>query len=272
MGAGAIAYIISRSERRRLTTTQAWVLAFLVFLLTSVVNHIHRVQVDDRANYFPSESNLVWQEKLQNAVIGLSPAAVPHPYRFLPNALVRWIEMTGAGYETGRDAYRLIFGMLLFWAIYRYARLYTGYLGAILALFIVSALYPLTFENYAGQLTDPASHLSFVLAFIFLETGQFWFLLTTLLIGSLAKETVLAMAGYYLLFHQKERYYFAKAALVCLGSAIFFFGVRLAVLKGNMQYGQISGGGRLTRCTQLFPRAYLGAAVSPCCWGALAVP
>lgn len=239
--AGAIAYCIHRSERWRLTSRQAKVLAFLILLLTSIVNSVHRADVDRGTPYFASISNLEWQEQLQDKVIQLSPTVLPHSYRFLPNAIVRWMEIAGAGYETGRDAYRLVFGMLLFWAIYRYARLYTGYLAAIVTLLLASVIFPVSFENYAGQLTDPASHLSFVLSFIFLETGQFWFLLTTLLLGSLAKETVLVMAGYYLLFHFKERHYLSKAALLCGGAALFFFGVRLAVLNGHMQYGQISG-------------------------------
>ena len=241
LAAGAIAYFIYRSERWRLTLGQAKVLAFLIFLLTSIVNNVHRVNVDHASNYFANISNLKWQQNVQDNVIQLSPSVIPHSYRFLPNAIVRWMEIAGAGYQPSRDAYRLVFGMLLFWAIYRYARLYTGHLGALIALLLVSVFLPVSFENYAGQLTDPASHLSFVLSFIFLETGQFWYLLTTLLLGSLAKETVLAMAVYYVLFHRKDRQYRGKAVLLCTGATLFFFGARVAVLRGNLHYAEISG-------------------------------
>ena len=210
-------------------------------MLTLVVNRIHHVDVDRSSNYFGDLSNTQWQIMVQNQVILLSASALPHSYRFLPNAIVRWMEFGGAGYATGRDAYRLIFAVPLFWAIYRYARLYTGYKGAIIALLLVGIIYPISFEMYAGQLTDPLSHLSFVLAFIFLATGQFWFLLTTLLLGSLAKETVLAMAAYYVLFHRKDRYYPAKAAMLSSAAAVFYFGVRFAVLHGSMDYAQVSG-------------------------------
>ncbi len=99
----------------------------------------------------------------------------------------------------------------------------------------------MTFEWYAGQLTDPPSHLSFVLAFIFLETEEFAFLLTTLVIGSLAKETVLALSGYYILFCRKRNRYRVKA--VCLGAAALasYLGVRYCVLHSSMQYQDISG-------------------------------
>jgi hypothetical protein len=216
-------------------------LAFLVLLLTLVVNHIHSVNVDQSPNCIGDISNTQWQIMAQNQVILLSSSALPHSYRFLPNAIVRWMEFGGAGFETGRDAYRLIFVLLLFWAIYCYARHYTGYNGAIIALLLVGIIYPISFELYAGQLTDPLSHLSFVLAFIFLATGQFWFLLTTLLLGSLAKESVLVMAAYYVLFHRKDQYYLAKAVLLCSAAAAFYFGVRFAVLHGSMDYAQVSG-------------------------------
>jgi hypothetical protein len=80
-------------------------------------------------------------------------------------------------FEPSRDLYRLIFEFLLYYAIYRYARLYTAFPGAVLAVVLSSVIYPVTFENYAGQLTDPMAHLAFVLALIFLETEEFGFFL-----------------------------------------------------------------------------------------------
>ncbi len=129
-------------------------------------------------------------------------------------------------FDAARDIYRLVFGLLLFYSIYRYARLYTGYAAAILALLLVALVYPISFEHYAGQLTDPLSHLSFVLAFIFLETEDFAFLLTTLIIGSLAKETVLALSGFYVLFCRREKRYSIKAVVLCAASLATFFAVR----------------------------------------------
>lgn len=174
-------------------------------------------------------------------VIALSPGLAPHSYRFLPNGIVLWMQLCRINFAAARDIYRLIFGLLLFYAIYRYARLYTDYLGGILTLFLVAAVFPISFEAYAGQLTDPLSHLSFVLAFIFLETGDFEFLLSTLLIGCLAKETVLALSGYYVLFCRSDRRYTIKAVGICVASAVAYYGVRLLVLHGSMEYRQISG-------------------------------
>jgi hypothetical protein len=169
------------------------------------------------------------------------PDVAPHAARFLPNAIVRWLELGGMDFEAARDLYRLIFVLLLFYAIYRYARLYTTHQGALAAMLLVAVVYPVTFHYYAGQLTDPLSHLSFVLAFLFLEKEDFPFLFATILIGSLAKETVLALTGYYILFCRKDRRYPLKAGALAAGSSAAYFGVRLYVLGGTMHYSDISG-------------------------------
>ena len=240
--AAAICAGIYRRESRRLTRAQAFVLTSLAFLLTCIVNSVHNVFVDHGVPYLPRfVSNVLWQGLVNDMVIQLSPAALPHSYRFLPNSIVRWMQLGGLAYEPARDLYRLVFGIVLFYAIYKFARLYTNYLGAIIAMLFVAVLYPVSFEYYAGQLTDPLSHLSFVLAFIFLETEDFAFLLTTLIVGSLAKETVLAMAGYYVLFRRNERGYWLKAITLCVASVAMFLGVRMLILHGAIhEYTQIS--------------------------------
>lgn len=230
-----------RTESRRgLDRSRNLILVILIVLLTCFVNQIHHYFVDQGA-LFSYATNLVWQERLQMHVAKLNPAVAPHSYRFLPNGIVLWMQLLRINFDAARDIYRWICGLFLFYAIYRYARLYTDYLGAILALLLVAVVYPMSFESYAGQLTDPLSHLSFVLAFIFLETGDFEYLLATLLIGSLAKETVLALSGFYVLFCYRDKRYLAKAVTLCVASLAAYFGVRFLVLHGTMQYGQVSG-------------------------------
>ncbi|MDQ2843210.1 MAG: hypothetical protein M3Y72_19665 [Acidobacteriota bacterium] len=236
----AICFWIYRVEVRRLSRPRTLVLVFLIFLLTSLSNDIHHFYID-QASYPAGMSHLAWQIEAQHLVTELYPAIAPHSYRFLPNAMVRWLELLRVGFEPARDIYRLIVGLILFYAIYRYARLFTNYGGALIALLLSALIYPISFEFYFGQLTDPLSHLSFVLAFIFLETGDFAFLLTTILLGSLAKETVLAMAGYYVLFCRKDSHYPAKSVTLCLSSLATYFGVRFWVLHGALQYKQVSG-------------------------------
>lgn len=235
-----ICYCLYRVESRRLARSHAIALVFLIFLLSSIVNQLHSLYVDHSSSYFGYISNAVWQERIQNAVVQLAPLA-PHSYRFLPNAIVFWMQLGGVRFDAARDIYRLITEPLVFYAMYRYACLYTTYLGGLMAMLLVAAVYPISFEWYAGQLTDPLSQLSFLLAFIFLETANFPLLLTTLLIGSVAKETILALCGFYVLFCRRDKNYFVHAISLCVGALALYFGVRLLVLHGSMQYQQISG-------------------------------
>ena len=237
----AICYWIYRIERKTLERHQAAAVAYFAFLLAAIINNLHGVMVDRGVNFFPNLTNADFQYTLQHAVMILSPTVIPHAYRFLPNCVVRWMELAGINFFAARDIYRMVFGILVFYAMYRFARLYINYFGALVSMVLVAAVYPVSFELYAGQLTDPMSHLSFLLAFIFLSTGAFAPLLTTLLLGTLAKESVIAMAGYYVLFRRKDRNYWWKSAALCLGSVAVCLGVRLAVVHGDVKYTNISG-------------------------------
>ena len=237
---GILAGIYVR-ERHYLDRNRCFSLVYFILILTLIVNKIHNVNVDHVRDLFPSMSNLSWQELMQSSIMNGDPAALPHSYRFFPNCVVRWMELGGLSYPSGRDIYRQIFGMLLFYAIYRYARLYTTYLGAIVSMLLVAAISPISFMRYAGQLTDPASHLSFVLALIFLETADFASLIAALAIGSLAKETVLAMAGYYVLFSREDPLYKRRVLTLVAVVLAAYFGVRLLILRGALHYQQVSG-------------------------------
>lgn len=239
-GVAVICFGLYRLELRRLNRSQAFALVFLVFLLSNIANQLHSVYVDHSSSYF-GYPNAVWQEMVQKLVVELSPAGLPHSYRLLPNAMVFWMQLGGVRFDAARDIYRLITELLLFYSIYQYARFYTTYLGGLLTILLVAAVYPISFEWYAGQLTDPLSQLSFVLAFIFLEIANFPFFFTTLLIGSLAKEMILVLCGFYVLFCRKEKRYGTRAVVLCVGAAAVFFGVRVFVLRGALHYYQING-------------------------------
>jgi len=238
-----VGYLIYRSEARRLGRRQALALMFLIFLLTKVINKVHQYTVDYGPNAFGSITNTAWQNMLEDDLIQGRYFDIAHAARFLPNSVVRWIQIGGWSFPQARDLYRLLFGMLLFYAIYRFARVFTGHLGGIVAVLLTAAVYPISFQNYVGQLTDPMSHLSFVLAFLFIEREDFSFLLTTLLIGALAKESVLAMAGYYVLFGRKDKRYPIKVAVLLVSCACVYLGIRMSLLGGPMGYRDVSGVG-----------------------------
>lgn len=240
----AVCVVLYYFESPLLSRPQILVLLVVVLGATCIVNRIQNRTVDYAPPLFGKYgSNLSWQETTNDLVIQRSLSAVPHSYRFLPNSIVRWMQICGLSFEQARDLYRLIVNLLLFYTLYKYATLYTDFKGSILAMLLVVAVYPVTFLYYAGQLTDPLSYLSFLCAFIFLESSDFALLFTTIIIGSLAKETVLALSGYYVLFKQKERHFVSKAIILCTGSAAIYIAVRVIVLHGFVHYADVSGTG-----------------------------
>lgn len=227
-------------EIRRLSRSQTIGLLLVIFVLTAAIEYTHHFFVD-LGSMFPGKLNTVWQEEMQGVVTRLDPSALPHSYRFLPNALVLWLQMCRVPFQVASEIYRGLSMLVLFYTLYRWGRLFTSHLGALIATMLAGVIYPVSFVAYAGQLTDPLSHLSFLLAFIFLETEEFAFFLSALLIGSLAKETVLGLLGFYLLFGRKEKGYAWKAPVVLVACLAAYFAVRSYVLHGVMQYNQVSG-------------------------------
>jgi hypothetical protein len=241
LAAVVLCWAMYHAESVALGRTRAAVVVFLALLLSTITNKIHNFNVDHASNYIAGVPNEALQEQLHASVTRLSPTDVPHSYRFLPNAIVLWMQLAGVRFDAARDLYRLLTMLVLFYAIYRFARLYTHFLGGAIAMLLVCVVYPISFENYIGQLTDPLSHLSFALAFLFLAAGDFASLVTVLLIGSLAKETVLALAGFYVIFCRKEANYVIKSIALCAASFAMYIGVRLLVLHGVLHYRQVSG-------------------------------
>lgn len=212
---------------------------FLCLAFAFLSNYLHTWLVDVGPG-LPA-STLDWQINLHQSVLDLRPEALPHSYRFLPNSLVRLFEQVTGDFAIARDSYRNLFGVLLFYALYRFARLFLLHGGALFSLALWTAVSSVSFRYYLGQVTDPISHLSFILAFIFIGTEQFVYLVLTLVIGCLAKETVLAMVGYYALFRWREKNYLPKLTILVLASLTVYLAVRVWVLQDAPHYNQISG-------------------------------
>ena len=231
-----LCYALDRTSKRKEKIDSLLLCVVFTFLTT----YLH-VWLVDLGRYFSEASNLEWQVFMQKSVLALSPDTLPHSYRFLPNSVVRLFEQVTGDFAVARDTYRNLFGVLLFYSFYRFSRLFLRHGGALFSLALVAVVLPVSFRYYAGQLTDPLSHLSFILAFIFLETEQFVYLLLSVMIGCLAKETIVAMSGYYLLFRWREQSYLGKSVVLVVGSLAVFEFARLSVLHGLPNYQQISG-------------------------------
>lgn len=211
---------------------------------TALVNDLHRSFVDEGHYPFAGAGyvdNTAWQVESQRRVMRLDPTFTGHDYRFLPNAIVHVLEVGTGSYAFARGIYRHTFMFLLVYAIYYLGRLHYAHGTALLGLLLYLAVYPVTLRHYAGQLTDPVSHLSFVLAFIFLEQRRYPYLALSILVGAIGKESVAVLAGYYALFRRDDPGHRLKAAGLLLGAAAVVVGIRLYVNSGQAEYRHMSG-------------------------------
>ena len=118
----------------------------------------------------------------------------------------------------------------LLFSIYYYARIYHSHKKALLTVLLYASVFPISIRYYAGQLTDPLSHLSFVLSFIFLELNLFFYFATALFVGILAKESIVVMAVYFLIFRRKEKYWLPKTLFLFIVSAAIILSIRLWIV------------------------------------------
>ena len=205
----------------------------LLIALTLLLVNTHRIYIDTTGSYFGSKSNTEWQLNLHESVVSLSPKTLPHSYRFLPNSMVRFAEFLTGDFEYARSLYRHAMMFPLLFCIYYYARIRHNHEKALLTVLLYSAVYPISIRYYAGQLVDPLSHLSFALAFIFLELDLFLSFALTILIGIMAKESILVMPVFFLLFRWRDKNHFAMAVILLAACAAVVACIRLWIVPGE---------------------------------------
>jgi hypothetical protein len=223
---------------------RARVRLILLFGLTAaLLTEIHRTTVDQSIYLGQHVPNTEWQRTLQESVLARDPAAIPHTYRPLPHAFLAWLELLSGSFPFASWVYRMTFLWLLLGWIYGFARLHVRPAAAILATFLYCAIYPITIRYYAGQPADPMSHLSFVLAFYALGTGAFPLFVAAVAIGCLAKESVVALVGFYALFGRRDPAFARRLVLVAAISSVALIAPRLAVPHTPSGYAAVSGVG-----------------------------
>ncbi|OGU17554.1 MAG: hypothetical protein A2076_02080 [Geobacteraceae bacterium GWC2_53_11] len=183
-----------------LTAQEKRTLFVLLAGLGALLVDIHLVYIDNPSHLscqlFSDIPNAEWQRIMHDGIMRLRPDAIPHSYRFLPDSLVSLLTFLTGDFDYAKLIYRETCMFLLLFAIYYYGRLYCSHTVAIVTVMLYAIIYQISLREYAGQLTDPLSHLSFVLSFIFIELDMFLMLLPTILFGIMAKETIAVMALY----------------------------------------------------------------------------
>lgn len=212
----------------------------LLILLTLMLVDVHYVYIDTTSNYFKTITNHEWQLELHENIMRLDPGSIPHSYRFLPDSFARLVEFLTGDFSYARSFYRHTFMFMLLYSIYYYAMLYCRQSTAVLSVLFYAAVYPISIRFYAGQLTDPMSHLLFVWSFIFAERDDFTCFSLVVLFGILAKESIVIMPVYYLLLKLKTGDSLAKPVLLIIVSAAVVLSVR-SLIAADMEYENISG-------------------------------
>jgi len=219
------------------------VLTAIVVAAAAFCNHVHYVIVD-LGHYFPAsqfENNTVWQYFLHQGILALSPAYIPHSYRFLPDALIGVMEWATGSFEGARSANALIFYGLLYAFTFRLARVYLSTVGSIAVVVLLLMVYPVTNSWYAGQPIDPMSHLSFVVCMWALATGQEAPMGASLIAGCFAKESVLIMAPCRAFYGERRIRALLLAGLYSVMTFAAIASIRLVVNGGSFSYGRVSG-------------------------------
>jgi hypothetical protein len=147
--------------------------------------------------------------------------------------MARFVEFLTGDFGYARLLYRLTVTFPLLYCIYYFGRIRHRHATALVAVLMYAAVYPISIRHYAGQLADPLSHLTFALTFIFLELDLFLYFALTVFIGIMAKESILAMCVYYLLFRIKDKGYLPKAIFLLGVSAAIVALIRLWVVPGE---------------------------------------
>ncbi len=179
-----------------------------------------------------------WQRRIYTQQFNGNYEA-PHNYRPLPHYVVRLLERLSHSWEFSCLFYRWFFSACFLWAAQRLARLYLDDARALWTLLPLALLYPLSILRYWGQLTDPLSHMLFVLAFVYLLEDRPVALAVSLALGVLAKETAAIVVPAYLVCYWRRgwRTWAVTGALGLACTAAFLaarlpFGWRLGL--GNM--------------------------------------
>ena len=154
IAAALLAVLFYRKERKQLNPSQAMTLILQIFLMVGMLEFVHHFFID-LGSYSGTYDNKQWQELIQSQVTRLDPAALPHSYRFLPNAIVFWMQILHVKFKAAAEIYRSLTMLVLFYALYRFGRRYTTHLGALIAMLLAAVAYPVSFVDYAGQAHRP---------------------------------------------------------------------------------------------------------------------
>ena len=213
-------------------------LLFTLFSIFCVDIHFTNVDI---LNYFPDKLSILWQIELHEKIMSHDPESIPHSYRFLANAFITVLLAWNKNHLVCFLIYRFIFQYLLIFSIFYWARLYTSRNTSLLTVVFYLLVYPISIRFYAGQPIDPLSHFCFILSFIFLEKKLDFYFIITVLIGILAKESILLMPIVFFIYRKKNLNNLIKTSIFLLLCMIIILLIRWIITNNQLEYKNISG-------------------------------
>jgi hypothetical protein len=204
-------------------------LAVLIVGLSFISTDLHDSNVDEGKFFTHYGTNSQWLKDLHRRVLDLQLQEKPHSYRFLSHGVLRWLELGTGELAPAVLLYRFSFTCLLLAAIYEFAKFYVSANGAVISILLYTAVYPVSIRYYAGQPVDPLSHFTFALTFWALQRGWFWTFAATALVGVMAKESILVMPIYYLLFRRNDAWHWTRGLLLVAATFALAIAIRWIV-------------------------------------------
>lgn len=207
----------------------------LVAVVTALQVHLHHTTVDRGPFVYAArkfDDNTGWQRLMQRAVLeGRTEGPfLGHNARFLPNGFTQLLVAATGDYVPARTLYRLTFQLLLLLAIYALGRRWFSHATAVGGVLFYALIYPISIRHYAGQLTDPMSHLSLVLGLVLLARGPFAYLLLCIGVGTIAKETVAILGPLYVVLRPDDPKRWPRAAVLTVVGVGMVWLLRKAVV------------------------------------------
>jgi hypothetical protein len=161
-----------------------WELLILSVLLSLSLTFLHYMMVDSLNTAF----QLKWSTQIMQ-----NNGPYPDQYRILTYYLANLLIWAGVPFAPAFLILRLLFTAASFFILYRYLENWLKPVTALLGLFIMAAVMPITYLFYGMQPADPLNMLVFFLAvWAFAQNRDSW-LIPLVVIGMLNRETAMLL-------------------------------------------------------------------------------
>ena len=183
----------------------------------------------------------------------------PVQYRILMYTLAEGLVRLGLPIHSAHEIWRVVFTTLSLFVFYKFLRAWFSPVLALLGMFVLAAIIPLTYVYYMMAVTDLPNMLVFLLAFWAIREGRDAWLIPLVGIGMLNRETPILLPLFYAAVRWGEpfrRWLPIFGASICLAAGVYI-GLHVVYQPVCCDYGLVEA--ILVNAADW--RAYLGALI-----------